>query len=374
MRALVQCIRDNLLATPDTVCLQRARLVTEAYRQHEDDPAPLKRAKAFAHVLRHMGLDVQPNPIFAGNTFSRSRAWILIPEHHFSNETQVLIENDGLDDILEGQIPGDLRDFWAKRSFGGGCGIGHLAVDLEMVVHRGLESSIAETRRFRDEADPDKKAYREAIAIALQAVIDWAGRYADAAEAAARSEADPVVREAHLRVAEACRHVPRQPARNLFEGLQAITLVHLALAIEGHGMSISIGLPDRVLAPFIDDTFEPEYTTNLVGAFMLKLDAARDYRGGCNLNLTLPRSTATPDRLRALVEAFFGEGGQELQINCLDAATLRAARENPEAHQDLVVRVAGFGARFIDLSRAEQEELIARAEHEEGLASQNSSN
>ncbi len=60
---------------------------------------------------------------------------------------------------------------------------------------------------------------------------------------------------------------------------------------------------------------------------------------------------------------------------CLERAQLvtEAYREHegdPAEHQDLVVRVAGFSARFIDLSKAEQEELIPRAEHEGGLASQ----
>ncbi len=721
MDALVERARDGLLAARDTVCLERARLVTEAYRRHECDPTPLKRAKAFAHVLQHMTVDVESNPIFGGNTSSHPRAWMLVPEHGFSSDAQVLLENEGLEGHLEGRIPGDLVQYWAERSFGGGAGIGHLAVDMHRVVHEGLAALLAEAQGHAGEPDPAKAVYREAMAIALQAVMDWAQRYASAAEEAARSARDAAVREAHLRVAAACRRVPAHPARDLFEGLQAMVLVHLAAVIEGHGMSVSIGLPDRVLEPFIDDTFDADLATSLVGGFILKvaanslfgrgsktqaitvggaddrgrdrcnpltlcflnacervrlgdphlflrwhegmapevkrraaamlasgvsmpllindrptveglmnagvaerdawdycvigcnelgipgrsaesatamagtiqhlellnrsllnhpdpngiqdtrellacvertmserafemrrrgeehrrrmaecvptpftsalmrncisrgqdllvgmeyqlpgvyerglvnatnalaaiqqaafedrslsmrelveamesnfedmllrqrllaapkwgndddradrwaselvamrervldavdarfgrsrhvvchvvrslhhldgqriaaspdgrlagtpvadsigaqagtaaagptailnsvlkLDAARDYRGGYNLNLTLTRSTARPGVVLAMIEAFFGQGGQELQINCLDAATLRAARDDPERHADLLVRVAGFSARFIDLSRVEQDELIARAEHEAGAA------
>jgi formate C-acetyltransferase len=102
----------------------------------------------------------------------------------------------------------------------------------------------------------------------------------------------------------------------------------------------------------------PTATLNSV----LKLDAARHYRGGYNLNLTLSRRTTTVETLAALVESFFALGGQELQVNCFDAETLRAAQRRPEQHGDLVVRVAGFSARFVDLSTIEQDELIARAE------------
>ncbi|MCX7014152.1 MAG: hypothetical protein NTW86_16650 [Candidatus Sumerlaeota bacterium] len=140
-----------------------------------------------------------------------------------------------------------------------------------------------ETTRYGADADPAARTYREAMGIALQGVIDWAGRYARAAEEASRAEADLVLREAHQRVAEACRRVPALPARNLFEGLQAIVLTHLAIYIEGHGVSVSVGLPDRVLAPFVGDGFDSEFATNLIAAFMLKLTA----------NSALGRSTKT---------------------------------------------------------------------------------
>ncbi len=95
---------------------------------------------------------------------------------------------------------------------------------------------------------------------------------------------------------------------------------------------------------------------------VLKIDAAGHYRGGYNLNITLPVSHTSPGEVVALAETFFRRGGQELQINCLDAGRLRAACRAPEQHQDLMVRIAGFTARFIDLSAAEQAEMVQRAD------------
>jgi pyruvate-formate lyase len=41
---------------------------------------------------------------------------------------------------------------------------------------------------------------------------------------------------------------------------------------------------------------------------------------------------------------------------------LRDAQESPEKHEDLLVRVAGYSARFIDLTPPTQEEIIQRTE------------
>jgi len=273
MRELILRVRDGLMTTEDSVCLERARLVTEAYQRYDREPPPLRRAQAFAHVLRHMTLDVMSNPVFAGNTSSRPRAWMLVPEHGFGAAAQVVLEHEGLEGLLDDAIPQEMLDYWQGRRAGGLCGVGHLAVDMHRVVHEGLEALLAETRQYAADLDPTRAVYREAMAVGLQAVLDWAGRYADAATAAARHATDPVVRAAHERVAEACRQVPARPARDLFEGLQAMALTHLATAVEGHGMSISVGLPDRVLEPFIDESFDAEQATCLIGAFLLKVTA-----------------------------------------------------------------------------------------------------
>ena len=52
----------------------------------------------------------------------------------------------------------------------------------------------------------------------------------------------------------------------------------------------------------------------------------------------------------------------ELQLNVVSGDTLRTAQSNPEDYQDLVVRVAGFSAYFVELSRQSQDDIISRTE------------
>ena len=67
-------------------------------------------------------------------------------------------------------------------------------------------------------------------------------------------------------------------------------------------------------------------------------------------------------KLRDVMETYFKNGGMELQLNVVSAETLRKAQEKPEDYQDLVVRVAGFSAYFVEVYKEAQDDLIRRTE------------
>ena len=52
----------------------------------------------------------------------------------------------------------------------------------------------------------------------------------------------------------------------------------------------------------------------------------------------------------------------EMQLNIVDGKTLRDAQEHPENYKDLVVRVAGFSAYFVEVFKDCQDDLIRRTE------------
>jgi len=53
-----------------------------------------------------------------------------------------------------------------------------------------------------------------------------------------------------------------------------------------------------------------------------------------------------------------------VQFNVVDSATLRDAQQQPEKYPDLIVRIAGYSAYFVDLSKGLQDNIIARTEQE----------
>ena len=67
--------------------------------------------------------------------------------------------------------------------------------------------------------------------------------------------------------------------------------------------------------------------------------------------------------LSALIEGYFALGGLHLQFIVADTDQLREAVVHPERHQDLLVRVTGFSAQFVQLPPEVQQEIIKRAEY-----------
>ena len=53
----------------------------------------------------------------------------------------------------------------------------------------------------------------------------------------------------------------------------------------------------------------------------------------------------------------------QLQVNVVDAETLKAAQVDPEQYRSLCVRVTGYSAFFVEMGKKAQNELIARTEH-----------
>ncbi len=68
-------------------------------------------------------------------------------------------------------------------------------------------------------------------------------------------------------------------------------------------------------------------------------------------------------KLVALLRAYAQVGGTALQVNVIDADTLREAQKHPDEYRNLLVRVTGYNAYFVGLGKEIQDEIIARESH-----------
>jgi formate C-acetyltransferase len=92
----------------------------------------------------------------------------------------------------------------------------------------------------------------------------------------------------------------------------------------------------------------------------------KKFSNGTLLNMrfhpTALRNETGKAKLIALIRTYFALGGMETQFNIVSGETLRKAQEKPEDYRDLVVRIAGFSAYFVELYKASQDDIIKRTE------------
>jgi len=91
------------------------------------------------------------------------------------------------------------------------------------------------------------------------------------------------------------------------------------------------------------------------------------FMDGLALNIRMHPSVLSREdgiaKLRDMTKTYFENGGLECQYNVVDTDTLRAAQEDPAAHRNLVVRIAGYSAYFVELGRDLQNDIISRNEN-----------
>ena len=68
-------------------------------------------------------------------------------------------------------------------------------------------------------------------------------------------------------------------------------------------------------------------------------------------------------KLANLIRAYFDLGGFHVQFNVISKEVLMDAQKHPEKYRSLLVRVSGYCAYFVELSKEVQDDIIARTEH-----------
>ena len=69
------------------------------------------------------------------------------------------------------------------------------------------------------------------------------------------------------------------------------------------------------------------------------------------------------DNLVSLLDGYVEKGGHHLNVNVFTKETLLDAQAHPEKHRQLVVRIWGWSAYFVELDRSYQDHVIARQEY-----------
>ncbi|MCD8343674.1 MAG: formate C-acetyltransferase/glycerol dehydratase family glycyl radical enzyme, partial [Oscillospiraceae bacterium] len=168
-----------------------------------------------------------------------------------------------------------------------------------------------------------------------------------------------------------CKHVEHRPTPH---GGEYIPGVYSVTANVQHGVATPATPDGRKAGEPLSDCMGPVHTEccshdrrgpTAIANSVAKLDHAR-IANGIILNWKFSPSAVSGetgrDNLMALMDVYFKNQGMQSQFSIVGRETMLAAQKHPEQYQDLLVRIAGYSAYFVELSKELQNDLIGRTE------------
>jgi formate C-acetyltransferase len=315
MNERIQRLRQESHAAEPRISIERARLVTEFYRENAGKhSAPVLRALNFLHLCRHKTIYIGRDELIVGERGPAPKAVPTFPEltchsaqdlrildsrpmtrYHVDEEDIRTYEREvipywtgrSMRDRIFSRIPLD----W-KRAYESGLftefmeqrAPGHTALD-GAIYRKGMldfkqeiADRLAALDYLTDPTAADRAEQLNAMDIACDAAALFAERHAGLAQRMAGGEKDPARRTELQRIAEVCRHVPAHAPRDLWEALQMYWFVHLGTITELNGWdAMTPGHLDQHLQPFYEKglaegSLTREQAKELISCFWIKVN------------------------------------------------------------------------------------------------------
>ena len=280
---------DGLFAGMPQIEADRAVLLTESYKQTEGEPIVARRAKAFAHILRHIPITIRPDELIVGSSTKQPRSCQTFPEFSYEwleAELDTVSTRSADPFTISEETKAALRSvhpYWKGKTtserataymapealvaidhniFTPGNyfynGVGHVTVDYGKVLKIGFKGVRAEAEAALAKCsvgDGDyvrRNQFLNAVILSCDAVCEYAARYAELARKMAQSEVNVTRRLELEQIARNCDRVPANGATSFYEACQSFWFVQQLIQMESSGHSISPGRFDQYMFPYYE--------------------------------------------------------------------------------------------------------------------------
>ena len=316
MNERIKKLREQTLTAQPTISAERAHLLTKFYQQPvaSQVSVPVARAMAFQYILQNKELCVNEGELIVGERGPAPKATPTYPEicTHSKQDLEILHNRPKIwfksDMETRRILLEEVRPFWQGRSMRDRifremdqqwlaayqAGVftefmeqrapGHTVLD-DKIYRKGMLDFKADIKRSMEQLDffndPEALAKREelkAMAIAADALIAFANRYAVKLTALAEKEPNVQRKNELMQMAEICRRVPAHAPRTFWEALQYYWFVHLGVITELNTWdSFNPGRLDQHLYPFYkreveQGTLTPDSAKELLMSFWVKFN------------------------------------------------------------------------------------------------------
>lgn len=323
-------LKSGVFETPE-ICSERARLVTESYKETEGFPTIIRVAKSFEKVLINTKMFIIPRELIVGNLASKPNAAPIYPEFgvkfieeeldefnkrpfdKFTVKEDTKEELKSIISYWKGKtreenivklasliLPESAKKAWDLDSFGikpviyagyrkASGGSSHTVLDYEKVLEKGIKGIIKESEVALAEVDFSKRnaiekiCFLKAVIICYKAIKKYFIRYAELARKITLEQNDNYSKKELNGISERCNWISENSPRTFWEALQLVWSIHLFRWIESNGHSVTIGRIDQFLYPYykrdIDSgKLDREEAKELISNFFIKIAQIKKVR------------------------------------------------------------------------------------------------
>lgn len=278
----IQRLKTATLERTQDVHLDRARLVTESYKQTEGEHIFQRRAKALGHFLDNVPIRIFEDELIVGD-----RSWVQPYNFNYPDQMSKAPPHSS-DPEIEKTLQ-DIWSYWLDPKVPAPaytCVKGHCVPGFAKLLAVGFDGIADEAEHALAELKPDDPEYtsKRAFLLAEISLAKSCGalgrRFAVLARHMAAAAPEPR-RSELLKIAEVCDRVPAQPPRTFWEAVQALWFGQLLIEAEDYPNAQSPGRIDQLLYPFYerdiaDGRLTKEQAKELLCCLWLKLWAPYD--------------------------------------------------------------------------------------------------
>lgn len=413
MNDRIKRLRTESVNTVPHIYMERAELVTEAYKKYEGSVSiPELRALSFKHFMENKTLCINAGELIVGEKGDGPQAAPSFPELccHSLEDMQVMNDRDLIcfkvadkdfktqEDII---IP-----FWEKRSmrnkildamseewkecYGAGIftefmeqrGPGH-TVGSENIYKKGFldyKKEIAEDLSkldfINDKEALSKREELKAMDICCDAIMILGERYAKYAKELAAKETDESRKAELLQIAENCEVVPAHAPKTYWQAIQMYWFVHLGVTTELNPWdAYSPGRLDQHLNPFYErdvenNILDEERAKELLESLWIKFN---NQPAPPKVGITLKESSTYTDFANINTGGITPEGHDGVNdvsyliLDCMDemkllqpSSNVQISRKNPKKFLKRACEIArkGWGQPAFYNTEAIVQELL----------------
>jgi formate C-acetyltransferase len=318
--------RNLHFTSKPSICPERPELITTYFMEtgFEFDkngkrrPPLLRQAEALNYILTNKKPIIRANSLLAGTTTSKEIGVMIYPEGHgitlwpeLKTISKRKLQPYDIDNYTVELLDKKVFPFWSDRNvreyaritnnfpryqeldekfvlyfMWKTVALSHTVPDFPRMLKYGLIPVIEDARKRKSETNSEKQnIFYSAIEIALQGVLNYADHLRQealrlATDAENAGSGNDVIAH-YKRLADILERVPAYGARNLYEAVQSLWILWIALHNESTNAGLSLGHLDLWLQPYFESDMKSlntreekeayiKHAIELIGNFFFK--------------------------------------------------------------------------------------------------------